>query len=136
MEIRKPSSEHRSRGQRLIESESLLAYILNSSVKIEYLESDKEKTSQGREVFAECERIPAKYRWAIPFDFTITVFQPNAARFNDEQMDILMLHELLHIGIEKDGNEETYRVVPHDVEDFRVILERHGLDWNGQAREA
>jgi hypothetical protein len=29
-----------------------------------------------------------------------------------------------------DGNEETYYVRPHDVEDFYKILERYGIGWN------
>lgn len=45
-------------------------------------------------------------------------------------MRILILHELLHVGIDVDGNEESYRIIPHDIEDFRLVLERYGLDWN------
>ena len=51
-------------------------------------------------------------------------------RFTDEQLEILLLHELLHIGIQWDGNEETYSIIPHDVEDFRAIIERYGIGWS------
>ena len=45
-------------------------------------------------------------------------------------MKILILHELMHVGIIKDGNEESYFVRPHDIEDFRDIIVQYGLDWD------
>lgn len=129
MDERKVSEHYRELAQQLIENEPLLSYIAESDVSVVYLISQKERKSQGRTVYAECEKIPQKYSWAIPYDFSVTVFAPNVERMNDKQVQILLLHELLHVGIERDGNEETYRIIPHDVEDFRVILDRYGLDW-------
>jgi hypothetical protein len=42
----------------------------------------------------------------------------------------IILHELLHVGIDvgNDG-EEKYSVKPHDFEDFRLLVERWGVDW-------
>ena len=57
------------------------------------------------------------------------MFEPNVERFTEEQIRILLLHELMHVQITKDGNEEVYSVRPHDVEDFREIIERYGMDW-------
>lgn len=88
-----------------------------------------EKKANGKTVFGECEKIPAKYKWCVPCDFTITVFEPNVERFTDDQLRILLLHELMHVGIEQDGNEEKYRIIPHDVEEFRAIIERYGVNW-------
>lgn len=129
MESRTVSKRFRELAEGVIEQDSQLAYLRESDVTIEYLESDREKTSHGKTVCAECERVPDKYRWAIPYDFTITYFMPNIERMNDDQLRILTLHELLHVGVERDGNEESYRIVPHDIEDFRVILDRYGMDW-------
>lgn len=117
-------------GTELINTDKSLDYIKNSNVQIAYLVSDNEKKSKRRLVFGECEKVPDKYKWAIPYDFTITVYSLNTERFTDEQMRILLLHELMHIGIEVDGNEEHYYVVPHDVEDFKAIIDRFGLDWS------
>ena len=89
----------------------------------------KEKEN-GKIIFGQCEKIPDKYKWAIPSDFTIVIFEPNVERFTEEQIRILLLHELLHIGIKKDGNEETYFVNPHDIEDFKYIIDRFGIDWS------
>lgn len=122
---------------KLVKTEKSLAYIRESSVQFIVLGSDSEKKSKKRVVHGECEKIPAKYKWIIPYDFTITIFEPNVERFTEEQMRILLLHELMHIGIEVDGNEEKYFLVPHDVEDFKEILDKYGVEWaNEQIREA
>ena len=52
----------------------------------------------------------------------------------DEQMYMLMMHELLHVGVqEKNGEmkngEMKYRVVPHDIEELEEILSRYGVHW-------
>jgi predicted metallopeptidase len=60
----------------------------------------------------------------------ITLFEPNIERLTDKQLEIVILHELMHVGIEHDGNEEIYYIKQHDVEDFRTIIDRYGLDWS------
>lgn len=114
----------------LIQTEPLLDVIRQSEATIIYLSSNKEKKSKGRTIFGECEKIPDKYKWSIPADFTITLYEPNIINFTDEQIKILLLHELLHVGIDWDKNgEEKYTVRPHDIEEFRTIIDRYGLDW-------
>lgn len=129
-ENRAISEEYTEIAHDLISSENILKYIKESRATIVFLGSDREKKSKGRVICGECERIPDKYKWAVPCDFTITLYEPNIERFTDKQLRILILHELLHIGIEEDGNEEKYFVVPHDIEDFKLILERYGMEWN------
>ena len=130
-ESRHINEEYSKIGMELIKSEQLLDDIRQSEATIIYLSSDKEKKSKGKTVFAECEKINSKYKWAIPCDFTITVYEPNVIALNDEQMRILIFHELLHVGIEymNDGSEK-YSVKPHDVEEFRAIIDRFGIDWS------
>ena len=130
MDNRHINEEYACIGQELIDTDPCLKYILDSEVSIVYLSSDAEKMTGGKPVYGQCEKIPDKYRWAIPCDFTITVFEPNIERFTEQQLRILLLHELLHIGIEQDGGEEVYRIVPHDFEDFRTIIDRYGLSWD------
>lgn len=114
----------------LIQTESLLSDIRQSEATIVYLSSDKEKKSKGRTVFGECEKVPDKYKWSVPADFTITIYEPNIVGFTDNQLRILILHELLHVGIEWNGDgTEKYTVRPHDIEEFRTIIDRYGIDW-------
>lgn len=128
-ETREINEEYAQIGMELIQEDEALEYIRNSQVTIMFLESDREKKGKGKVIFGECEKVPDKWKWAVPCDFTITIFEPNVERLTEEQMRILLLHELLHVGIEIDGNEEKYYTVSHDIEDFRIILERYGMEW-------
>ena len=115
----------------LVANEPSLEHIKNSNVTIIYLESDYAKTSKGKLVFGQCEKVADKYKWGIPADFTITVFEPNVQKFTEDQIRILLHHELLHVGIDKkaDGSE-SYSIVDHDIEDFKLILDKYGTGWS------
>lgn len=131
MDSRKINEHYAEIGKALIESEPELADIRYSEATICYLSSEHEKTADGKAVLGQCERIQEKYKWAIPCDFTITLFEPNIEGLSEEQIRIVILHELLHVGIrfnEKTGEEE-YFTNPHDVEDFRMLIDRYGIDW-------
>lgn len=118
-------------GAQLIAEEECLVDIANSQATIIYLSSEHKKSGSGKIIHAECEKVSEKYKWGIPCDFTITVFEPNVEGFTEEQMRILILHELLHIKIEfnEDGTE-TYGINPHDLEDFKMIIDRYGTEWS------
>lgn len=135
MEIRTINPKYRRIARRLISREPELQYIAESRVRIAFLESDAEKAEKGKLILGQCERVPEKFRWAVHYDFMITVFAPNVERFDRRQMEALLFHELLHVGIEQDGFEEKYSVVPHDFEEFRTIMERYGLDWSEEKHE-
>ena len=131
MDNREISEEYAEIGARVIEEEDSLIDLRNSQATIVYLTSEKQKNAKGKVVCAECEKVPDKYKWSIPADFTITVFLPNVEGFSEEQKRILMFHELKHVGIvfNADGSE-TYSTVPHDYEDFKEIIDRYGTDWS------
>lgn len=63
-----------------------------------------EKKKDRKTVFADCEKIQDKYKWAIPYDFAITVYYKNTIGFSEKQMEILIFHELLHVGIDYGEN--------------------------------
>lgn len=115
----------------LINTEPSLRSILDSSAKIVFLSSDYAKTSKGKLVFGQCEKVADKYKWGISADFMITVFEPNVEKFTEDQVRILLHHELLHVGIDKkaDGSE-SYSIVDHDIEDFKLILDKYGTGWS------
>ena len=131
MDNRSINKDYEKTARELIETEPALEYIRDSSVNIIYLSSDNKKTKAGGIVHAQCEKIQDKYKWGIPCDFTITVFEPNVEKFSDEQIRILLFHELLHVGISiKDDGTESYSIVPHDLEDFKLIIDRFGTGWD------
>lgn len=131
MDKREINERYAEIGAELVKEEPALEHIKNSQATIVYLSSNHKKGHDGKKVFAQCERVPQKYKWGIPCDFTITVFEPNIIGLSDEQIKILLFHELLHVGIEPNADgSETYTCVPHDLEDFKLIIDRFGTDWS------
>lgn len=125
-------NEHYSEiGRELIDSEDCLLDIRNSEATIIFLSSTHKKLEKGKTIFAQCEKISEKYKWGITCDFIITVFEPNVLNFTEEQIRILLLHELLHVKIEFNGDgTESYSINPHDLEDFKLIIDRYGTEWS------
>lgn len=131
MDNRELSPEWADIAYEVIQNEKSLVDIRNSHATFSFLTSEQKKMAKGKRVCAECEKVPDKYKWSIPADFTITVFLPNVEGFSEEQKRILMFHELLHVGIvfNSDGSE-SYNTVPHDYEDFKEIIDRYGTEWS------
>lgn len=130
MEARKINNDYRKVAERLISKKPELAYIKDSSVKVIYLESDAaKKADKDKVILGECERVQSKNQWAIDADFTITVYTPNIIGMSRKQIEILLFHELLHIGIDWNDNGECFYVRKHDLEDFKIIIDKYGTDW-------
>lgn len=121
------SEEYEQLAQEVIEKHEELHWIRNINVRIGYVSSFKDKKTQERYVYGECIKVKEIYQLYAPYDFLIVFYEPNIAHLDEEQKKILMFHELLHVGCRDDGTE--FYVVPHDIEDFSLILERYGLDW-------
>lgn len=107
----------------MIEETEELEYLRQPPITIIYLESTHKKKSKGKLTLGQCEKVQEKNKWGIPADFTITIFEPNVEGMTEEQLKILMIHELLHI----DRDYQSIR--PHDLEDFRYIVNNYGVDW-------
>ena len=136
MEHRQINKNYEKIAQELIENTAELEYIKKSNVRIIYLESDNaKKNGTERLVLGECEKVASKNQWAISADFTIIVYKNNCIGLSEEQIKILLFHELLHVGIDygTDGGE-VYSVKKHDLEDFKVIIDKYGTDWAAVAQ--
>lgn len=131
MDSRQINEHYAEIAKELIETEPELIDIKNSQATIIYLSSTHAKKADGKVVCGQCEKVAEKYKWGIPCDFTITIFEPNVEKFTEEQLKILIFHELLHVGIEFNGDgSETYSIKGHDLEDFKLIIDRFGTDWS------
>lgn len=126
MEARQLNQNYKDIAENLIDTEPELAYIKNSSVRIAYLESNQaKKADKDKLVLGECEKVAAKNKWAIAYDFTITLFRENLIGLTRDQIRIVLFHELLHIYIERDmDGEESYSIRKHDLEDFKIIIDK------------
>lgn len=125
MDRRKMNEEYQEIAKELIDTCPELEAVRESDLTIICLSSEAKKKKGDKMVLGQCEKVADKYKWGIPCDFTITVFEPNIVGFTDEQLHALLFHELLHIGIEDD----RYFVKPHDLEDFKVIIDKYGTNW-------
>jgi len=119
-------------GEKCIKKYPELINLRDNPCSIAYLGSSKKKSGKGRLTYAECHKIPDKYKWMSEnaYDFMITVYEKNCAGMSEEQMEILIWHELMHIDVtELEDGSVAYGIKDHDVQDFRAILELHGVDW-------
>lgn len=121
MDTRQINEVFKSIGEELISTEPVLGHLKDAGIV--YLESAHAKKHGNKLVLGQCEKIQNKNQWAIPYDFSVTIFMPNIEGMTTDQIKILMFHELLHI------SEDNTKVVPHDLEDFKLIIDRFGTEW-------
>lgn len=111
----------------LIAVEPELIYLKAGRVGVVCLRSDKCKKKDGIPVFADCEEVPEKFKWATEAMFMITVFSPNTSFFDAKRIRVLFFQQLLKITPkEKEGE---FKLRDYDVKDFSVIVKRYGADW-------
>ena len=116
------SDEYANIGIQLMHEKPSLSWILDSGLSIGFMSSDKRKTSNGKITCADCAVVPDKYRYFVPYDILVTVYEPNIEGFTPEQKRMLLHHELLHVA-------PGGKVNPHDVDEFREIIKEYGVDW-------
>ena len=126
-EVCERSKELRQLGRQVLRDRPDLAWIREAKIRIGYAMSSKDKKKDDRIIFAECYKVKPLWQAFIPYDFVIVFYEPNVMMMDHDQREILMYHELLHIGMEDSGH---LKIRPHDIEDFRVILDEYGMDWN------
>ena len=119
--------KYRDMAERVIDAVPTLRWIKKSDVKIAFLRSFKEKLHGGHPVLGECRKVMDVYRPFCPYDFIVTIFETNTAGLTKNQLQILLWHELLHIGFNEKDGELIYKVETHDVEDFREIVDQFGI---------
>lgn len=125
MDSRRINDEYQIIAQELINTRPELEDIRNGDVTVICLSSVHEKKKGDKKILGQAEKVSEKYKWGIPCDFTITIFEPNIEGFSDDQLKILIFHELLHIGVDA----ERLFIKPHDLEDFKAIIDEFGTDW-------
>ena len=111
---------------------TLAEQIESLDIRIAYLLSDEEKKKPGKIIFGECKKISPFYRaWCCYYDFAIIVYAPNIAKyeFTEEQLELLIWHELKHVGVDLNGSKPKLYTVPHDIEEFEAIAREAGIGW-------
>lgn len=119
------STELQALADKVISKFKELKHITDNNVRIAYLYSDREKTSNGKKVYADTTKLNDKVKALTPYDFVVTFYRPACSALDESKMETLMRHELKHIGVDKG----KFKIVPHDVEDFSDIIEEYGMKW-------
>ena len=91
-----------------------------------YMTCDKQKKSGNMIIYADTEKLTDKISELTGIDFVIT-FYKDSKDLTPQAQRILMEHELRHIGW---AGETTKKIIPHDVQDFAVIISKYGLQWH------
>ncbi len=115
----------------LLLNEPAVSYISEADIAVGVVASTVEKKRSGGTAIikADCRKVPAYWKMFTPYDFLVTVYEPNCQGMTEEQLRTLFLHELLHIGVNPKDPLKTY-VRDHDLQDFRLIIDRYGVDWD------
>ena len=124
MEICTKAPELRTLGNKIIKDK--FPWIREQKISIGYCYSDLEKKKGKGRVYADIRKVPGIYKTWLRYDFVICFYEPNTMLMDENQLEILMEHELRHIGITDNGE---LVIEPHDIEDFRAIVDKYGLDW-------
>ena len=111
-------------GRHVIESNDCFRNLRSELCRIAYQKTSAEKKSNGKVVYADTEKVKDKLKGILPYDFIIT-FYGSTKQMTDEKLEKLMYHELHHVGF-SDGK---YYIVPHDVEDFKEVIDLWGINW-------
>lgn len=124
--------------QRLVEKHH--QHLIDAKIAIAWrygIKDDKD----GRLVLGQARKATDLSRELVDYDFIILLnYQVYTSReFSDAQREALLDHELCHCQIALDKDEEpieddkgrrVYRMRKHDIEEFREIVQRHGLYKN------
>lgn len=113
--------------QEVIAAHNDLAIIPALNVRVGYVRSFERKQSKGRIIFGDCRKVTTVYGAYVPYDFIVTLYELNTNVLNDEQIKILLWHELKHIKL----GDRGLTLAPHDVEEFDEIILQHGVHWEG-----
>ena len=129
----KYSEEWAEIGQQVINefADGKFKSIIELGLSIGYVVSEDAPERNGRATLADC--IPIKKDHQRQFnhhDYLIKIYSPNVAYMNEAQKRILMEHELMHIkASENEDGELKIGIRHHDVEDFKEIVKKYGMDW-------
>lgn len=140
----KMNEQYAQIGRELIENEDVFEMLKKHNPRIAFLESNKPAPKSGRFALGVCKKMSDKDKsllaagvaaeGTIP-DFFIIIYKERIKHFTPGQLRILIMHELMHVGVEekKDGSA-VFSLKKHDMEDFRALVERFGVDWAGDGQ--
>lgn len=120
-----PDEEMKELGNKIIDKFEHLQFIRDLDIQIGYVKCTEPKQEKGERVLGECVKVKTYLKAWLPYDFIIVFYDLNIDYLDENQIKILMLHELQHIGIGLKG----FKINEHNVKDFSNIITAHTLNW-------
>mgnify|MGYP001613382203 FL=1 len=108
----------KKRAQKIIEQEPKLDHIKLDKVCFTKID----KTLKGGHILGICVLLGFRTEFLSGKRFMIEM-PPVYYELNEKQKDIVMEHELMHI------SKNNKRLVEHNIGEFKIIVEKYGLDW-------
>lgn len=95
---------------------------------IRYLEARTAGSRHGKPLAGKALKMSGLLKHFGKADFIIVLDREHWGAMTPEQRAALVDHELCHCGVKHtDAGEVRYSIKGHDVEEFKAIIERHGL---------
>ena len=102
--------------------------------QIVFLFADKLPKKGGRDVLAKIRKSTPVERCLAGADLILLIVEEEWTKHAKEWRLALLDHELCHVVAEwDDEGKVSYKIVAHDLEEFRAIVERHG-EWQDDIR--
>ncbi len=85
----------------------------------------------SKNVAGRCRLVYNEYTLMTDVNYLITFSGELWGRLTDTQKELLVAHELMHIlkVTDDEGNFKRFGICKHDVEDFRYLITKFGVDW-------
>jgi predicted metallopeptidase len=84
----------------------------------------------SKKTVARCIKPNGELKHFGGFDYLVEFSNAIWKAIDDKTKYIVMLHELLHITVvQGEEGPEEFKIQPHDVNDFSVLIKEFGVDW-------
>ncbi|MCE5334528.1 MAG: hypothetical protein LLG06_08035, partial [Desulfobacteraceae bacterium] len=95
---------------------------------IGYVMRNKHAKSGGKVLGGTCQKQSDKQKLLHDYDFIIELAADIWSELNTTQREALLLHEIMHVGVEVDDDGEAKMFIrPHDTEEFAYVIKVYGL---------
>lgn len=121
-------------------------HLQRHGVRVEYVFRSETARLRGRDIWGVCRKVTSlnaylgggaidQYEGTCPPFFVIELAEPVWEEISPKARRALLDHELSHAWAEpNDEGEVCLSVLPHDLEEFRAVVDRHGL-WRAAVEE-
>ncbi len=95
------------------------------NARIGFLFRSESGKSQGKSVIGKAQKVSSQMEVLLDLDFIIWISKPDWLALDTAGREALLHHEFCHC--EEDTEADEWKIIAHDVEEFRSVIRAHGL---------